>query len=287
MSQPTSKEYNENTNPKRLLNDSNAMQKMIRKSVKVPEPRKWKNKGKRTTAIVNMAREMHDKKRKTVEKPISEPGEVYRMESPNVPKPRYKSVMDWEIPQPSAPIPVVSLKKKPPPPIVLQQKPPAIENSKPAPPKVQTSPKAKDISVCFSTEDCVTGLDTTPNGRYVVAAFSCGSVRLFDLHSSMHVDRYGYLLGHLDEDHNQQMSASIVRVIITPDGKFCFVGCRAGLRVVMSIKLSEFCNKDSQTTELKKYFHSDAKLRVRRLLSSSQCSSIIVGVCSCDTRSTR
>ncbi len=132
-------------------------------------------------------------------------------------------------------------------------------------------------------------------------------------------DRYGYLLGHLDEaggvrgsgpgsgpsaGGNSSISGSCMtssltttstgahlKVKITCDGRYAFVGCRTGPRVMMSINLhhyrhgkdpDESNNTSSQQEEdedeedkeeedeeeedddedIQKHFHSDTKLRV-------------------------
>ncbi|KAG9411725.1 hypothetical protein AC1031_017365 [Aphanomyces cochlioides] len=118
-------------------------------------------------------------------------------------------------------------------------------------------------SMCFSTEDPVTSIDVTPDGQCIIAAFSNGSVRLFDVNSTCTEERFGYLLGHLDEELNSQMSASVVRVKVTSDGCYCFVGCRGTTpKVLMAIHLDKFRHeKDNDEDNLTKYFHSDGKIR--------------------------
>lgn len=95
-------------------------------------------------------------------------------------------------------------------------------------------------SICFSTEEYVTGLGVTKDGHYVVAALSNGSVRLYDMQSNIPEDRLGYLLGHLDEESNSAMPPSLVKVHVTQDGYYCFVGCRKGPRIIMCIDLNAF-----------------------------------------------
>ncbi|KAH9135108.1 hypothetical protein LEN26_006547 [Aphanomyces euteiches] len=118
-------------------------------------------------------------------------------------------------------------------------------------------------SMCFSTEDPVTSIDVTPDGQCIIAAFSNGSVRLFDVNSTCTEERFGYLLGHLDEELNAQMSASVVRVKVTSDGCYCFVGCRGTApKVLMAIHLDKFRHeKDNDEDNLTKYFHVDGKSR--------------------------
>ncbi|OQR98344.1 hypothetical protein THRCLA_06743, partial [Thraustotheca clavata] len=119
-------------------------------------------------------------------------------------------------------------------------------------------------SMCFSTEDPATSIDVTPDGQCIIAAFSNGSVRLFDVNSTCTEDRFGYLLGHLDEELNQQMTAATVRLKVTPDGCYCFVGCRGtSPKTVMAINLDRFRHhKDSEDeNNLQKYFCNDSKLR--------------------------
>ncbi|EQC32139.1 hypothetical protein, variant [Saprolegnia diclina VS20] len=119
-------------------------------------------------------------------------------------------------------------------------------------------------SMCFSTEDPATSIDVTPDGQCIIIAFSNGSVRLFDINSSCTEERYGYLLGHLDEELNQQMTPATVRLKVTPDGSYCFVGCRGtSPKTVMAIHLDRFRHHKSSEdeTNLLKFFFSDAKLR--------------------------
>ncbi|OQR82964.1 hypothetical protein ACHHYP_15275 [Achlya hypogyna] len=119
-------------------------------------------------------------------------------------------------------------------------------------------------SMCFSTEDPATSIDATPDGQCIIVAFSNGSVRLFDVNSTCTEERYGYLLGHLDEELNHQMTPSTVRVKVTPDGCYCFVGCRGtSPKTIMAIHLDRFRHhKDSEDeNNLQKFFFNDNKLR--------------------------
>ena len=117
--------------------------------------------------------------------------------------------------------------------------------------------------MCFSTEELVTSLSMTKDGRYIIVTFSSGAIRLFHAVEGKNVqeDRYGYLLGHLDENQNQQMNAGYLKLVITEDGQYCFIGVRAGPRVMCCIALNGFEEKASSSSEVKKYFHTDGKLR--------------------------
>lgn len=88
--------------------------------------------------------------------------------------------------------------------------------------------------MCFSTEGVATSLDVSPDGEIVVVGYTDGSVRLYEMDSNVPSDRHGYLLGHLDEESSQRASNANVRVKITADGRYVFVGCRTGPRIVMS-----------------------------------------------------
>lgn len=46
-------------------------------------------------------------------------------------------------------------------------------------------------------------MDVTPDGEIVVVGFTDGSVRLYEMDSSVPSDRHGYLLGHIDEQSSQ------------------------------------------------------------------------------------
>ncbi|ETV76629.1 hypothetical protein, variant [Aphanomyces astaci] len=133
-----------------------------------------------------------------------------------------------------------------------------------AKPKALSALSTSFKSMCFSTEDPVTSIDATPDGQCVIAAFSNGSVRLFDVNSTCTEERFGYLLGHLDEELNQQMAPSVVRVKVTADGCYCFVGCRGNTpKTIMAIHLDKFRHeKDNDDDDnLQKYFMNDSKMR--------------------------
>lgn len=98
-------------------------------------------------------------------------------------------------------------------------------------------------SMCFSTEGVATSLDVSPDGEIVVVGYTDGSVRLYEMDSNVPSDRHGYLLGHLDEESSQRASNANVRVKITADGRYVFVGCRTGPRIVMSINLHNYRNE--------------------------------------------
>lgn len=98
-------------------------------------------------------------------------------------------------------------------------------------------------SLCFSTEGVATSLDVSPDGEIVVVGYTDGSVRLYEMDSSVPSDRHGYLLGHIDEESNQGVGNANLTVKITADGRYVFVGCRTGPRVVMSINLHNYRNE--------------------------------------------
>lgn len=98
-------------------------------------------------------------------------------------------------------------------------------------------------SLCFSTEGVATSLDVTPDGEIIVVGFTDGSVRLYEMDSTVPSDRHGYLLGHMDEESSQSAANANVRVKITSDGRYVFVGCRTGPRIVMSINLHNYRNE--------------------------------------------
>ena len=57
--------------------------------------------------------------------------------------------------------------------------------------RVVTAPKKDGFSrLCFSIDDQVTDLESTKDGQYIIAAFARGSVRIYDLKSSVPEDRY-------------------------------------------------------------------------------------------------
>jgi hypothetical protein len=131
----------------------------------------------------------------------------------------------------------------------------------------------------------------TPDGECILVGFANGSVRLYEMDSKVSSDRYGYLLGHLDEatgttpngsnstsHHNasdgMSTNAMTLRLKITSDGRYVFVGTRTGLRAIMSIHLQHYRHgkedtntqgeddeEDDDGQDIKKHYHMDAKLR--------------------------
>lgn len=96
-------------------------------------------------------------------------------------------------------------------------------------------------SICFSTEGVATSVDVTPDGEIVVVGFTDGSVRLYEMDSSVPSDRHGYLLGHIDEQSSQGTFNVHLRLKISPDGRYVFVGCRhTQPRTIMSINLDHY-----------------------------------------------
>ncbi|DAZ93565.1 TPA: hypothetical protein N0F65_009805 [Lagenidium giganteum] len=149
-----------------------------------------------------------------------------------------------------------------------QSQPTAIQKDAAVPKSARAlfaAPKAVATkSMCYSTDGIVTSLDVSPDGECIVAALSDGSVRLFEMDSTVPSDRHGYLLGHIDEECNQSMANASLRVKITSDGRNVFVGCRSGPRVVMTINLHGYRNGkdgDEEMDDLQKHFHSHSRLR--------------------------
>lgn len=106
-------------------------------------------------------------------------------------------------------------------------------------------------SICFSMEGVVTTLDVTPDGEIIVAGFTDGSVRLYEMDSTVPSDRHGYLLGHIDEKLERSGGSQHLRLKITADGRYVFVGCRTGPRVMMSIHLYNYRNdKGTHTADI-------------------------------------
>ncbi|TMW69170.1 hypothetical protein Poli38472_001326 [Pythium oligandrum] len=120
-------------------------------------------------------------------------------------------------------------------------------------------------SICFTTEGVASSIDVSPDGECIVVAFTDGSVRMYEMESTVPSDRHGYLLGHLDEESNQSSAGAHLRVKISNDGRYAFVGCRSGPRVMMSINLHHYRNgkdtEDDDVDQLQKSFHSNARLR--------------------------
>lgn len=114
---------------------------------------------------------------------------------------------------------------------------------KPARALFSSRPAVATKSLCFSTEGVATSLDVSPDGEIIVVGFTDGSVRLYEMDSNVPSDRHGYLLGHIDEESSQSASNANLRVKITSDGRYVFVGCRTGPRVVMSINLHNYRNE--------------------------------------------
>jgi len=114
---------------------------------------------------------------------------------------------------------------------------------KPARKLFTSRPVVAKKSICFSTEGVATALDVTPDGEIIVVGFTDGSVRLYEMDSSVPSDRHGYLLGHIDEESSQGSPNVNLRVKISPDGRYVFVGCRQGPRVMMSINLDHYRNE--------------------------------------------
>ncbi|KAL3663280.1 hypothetical protein V7S43_011689 [Phytophthora oleae] len=126
-------------------------------------------------------------------------------------------------------------------------------------------PVVAQRSICFSTEGVATALDVSPDGEIIVVGFQDGSVRLYEMDSSVPSDRHGYLLGHIDEQSSQGSSNVHLRVKISPDGRYVFVGCRQGPRVVMSINLDNYRNQKDGDAEdfqqFQKHFYTNVRLR--------------------------
>ncbi|KAE8896241.1 hypothetical protein PF005_g7518 [Phytophthora fragariae] len=121
-------------------------------------------------------------------------------------------------------------------------------------------------SICFSAEVVATAVDVTPDGEIVVVGFTDGSVRLYEMDSSVPSDRHGYLLGHIDEQSSQGSSNVHLRVKISPDGRYVFVGCRhTRPRTIMSINLDHYRSEkdgdDDDFQQFQKYFHTSSRLR--------------------------
>uniref|UniRef100_H3HBC8 RING-type domain-containing protein n=1 Tax=Phytophthora ramorum TaxID=164328 RepID=H3HBC8_PHYRM len=126
-------------------------------------------------------------------------------------------------------------------------------------------PVVAQKSICFSTEGIATALDVTPDGEIIVVGFTDGSVRLYEMDSSVPSDRHGYLLGHIDEQSSQGSPNVHLRVKISPDSRYVFVGCRQGPRVIMSINLDHYRSEkdgdDDDFQQFQKHFYSNSKLR--------------------------
>ncbi|CEG49094.1 hypothetical protein PPTG_13884 [Plasmopara halstedii] len=139
----------------------------------------------------------------------------------------------------------------------------------PSPPVRKLFPSSRQVvaqrSICFSTESVATAVDVTPDGEIVVVGFMDGSIRLYEMDSSIPSDRHGYLLGHLDEQSSQGSGNVHMRVKISTDGRYIFAGDRQRKRVVMSINLDHYRNEkdsdDEDFQQFKKHFCSNAKLR--------------------------
>ncbi|KAI9917210.1 hypothetical protein PsorP6_013175 [Peronosclerospora sorghi] len=148
----------------------------------------------------------------------------------------------------------------------------------PVSPALQTAPKpmrqlfsssrplVAHRSMCFSTENVATALDVTPDGEIIVVGFMDGSVRLYEMYSNVPPsDRYGYLLGYIDDQCSQGSSNVNLRVKISPDGRYVFVGCRQGPRVIMSFNLdyyrSEKDGDDEDFQQFQKHYRINNKLR--------------------------
>ncbi|KAF1333254.1 Rna-binding e3 ubiquitin-protein ligase mex3c, partial [Globisporangium splendens] len=149
--------------------------------------------------------------------------------------------------------------------------------SKPARALFSSRPAVATKSLCFSTEGVATSLDVSPDGEILVVGFTDGSVRLYEMDSNVPSDRHGYLLGHIDEESSQGAANANLRVKITADGRYVFVGCRTGPRVVMSINLHNYRNEkafgvdllcvwfveseDEDFNHLQKHFHANPRVR--------------------------
>ncbi|KAL4139139.1 hypothetical protein PRIC2_002637 [Phytophthora ramorum] len=148
---------------------------------------------------------------------------------------------------------------------------PTLPCSTPAPPPkpvrklFSSRPVVAQKSICFSTEGIATALDVTPDGEIIVVGFTDGSVRLYEMDSSVPSDRHGYLLGHIDEQSSQGSPNVHLRVKISPDSRYVFVGCRQGPRVIMSINLDHYRSEkdgdDDDFQQFQKHFYSNSKLR--------------------------
>lgn len=125
----------------------------------------------------------------------------------------------------------------------IMRSPKPVPAPKPVRALFSSRPAIATKSMCFSTEGVATSLDVSPDGEIVVVGFTDGSVRLYEMDSNVPSDRHGYLLGHIDEESSQSAANANLRVKITADGRYVFVGCRTGPRVVMSINLHNYRNE--------------------------------------------
>ncbi|RHY29013.1 hypothetical protein DYB32_005531 [Aphanomyces invadans] len=82
-------------------------------------------------------------------------------------------------------------------------------------------------SMCFSTEDPVTSIDTTPDGQCIIVAFSNGSVRLFDVNSTCTEERVNLFCC----DSNTALHAYFFSVTETTVG-FAGVGSDSNLKII-------------------------------------------------------
>nr|CCA17760.1 conserved hypothetical protein [Albugo laibachii Nc14] len=120
-------------------------------------------------------------------------------------------------------------------------------------------------SMCFALESTATCVDVTPDGQILIVAFEDGSIRLFDMDSSISSDRFGYLMGHFEACESEMETSSAnfygtmqLRIKISSDGKFLFVGSRVGPKLVLTINLQDFRNEEEEQA---RFSHSNQKLR--------------------------
>lgn len=118
-----------------------------------------------------------------------------------------------------------------------------------APPVTVSTDSIASKSMCFALESPATCIDVTPDGQILIVAFEDGSIRLFDMDSSISSDRFGYLLGHFEACDTDAEASSTnfygtmqLRIKISSDGQFLFVGSRVGPRMILAINLQDFRN---------------------------------------------
>ena len=153
------------------------------------------------------------------------------------------------------------------------------------------SPPGARQSMCFSTSDGkVTALAITPDGIYCIAAFSSGSIRLFDLTMEGNTDpedRFGYQIGFLDSSTKSLKVELELGYGQTPGASsvcHLFIGARFGSTSVLVVDLCTLRAVHRRRGFIavagggvQVFSHSDSRLRGITALHMQHCSDLNPG----------
>lgn len=128
---------------------------------------------------------------------------------------------------------------------------------------------ARQLTRRFEAEGKPTAVDITPNGAYVIAGFTDGSVRLYPMltESVSNMHRSGILLSRITA--KGLITSLLLHIEVTGDGRFAFAGVLRGSVEMFAYDLSQLPNDVSderaRSTDfqqlIKTYTNSDPKIR--------------------------